>query len=258
MTAVIVTRPRREAQQWVQSLQEAGWAAQALPLIEIAPPDDPVALQHCRARADGCDALMFVSAQAVAAWFGDAALAAGRLPRCWAPGPGTARALRRAGVPLALIDAPRDDAPQFDSESLWAVVAPQLKAGFRLLIVRGGSQGQDSEGMGNGREWLARQCEAAGAQVAWCMAYLRRAPVWNETTRRAARGHAHDGSWWLLSSSEAVAHLATLCPGTDWAQARALVTHPRIAQAAQALGFGTIITTRPALADVLQCLSSQS
>ena len=43
---VIVTRPEREAQDWVQALQQAGYAAQALPLIGIGPAPDLAAVQQ--------------------------------------------------------------------------------------------------------------------------------------------------------------------------------------------------------------------
>ncbi len=254
MSRVLVTRPQPEASAWAQALSEAGHEAFALPLIDIValPPAAPVPLSAAQA-------LMFVSPQAVSAWW-----AQGRsvLPsqRCWAPGPGTARALRERGVADAQIDQPAATAPQFDSEALWDVVRPQVGPGHGLLIVRGESadsaDGPGSEGAGSGREWLRQQCLAAGGQVAALAVYRRQPPAWSAAQRQQALLAARDGSRWLISSGEALQHLQQLCPRHDWSSARALVTHPRIAQAAQAMGFGEIITTRPALADVLQALST--
>jgi len=51
-------------------------------------------------------------------------------------------------------------------------------------------------------------------------------------------------------------NLVAACPGNDWTRARALVTHPRIAQMAQRCGFGTVMPTKPAVSDVLQTLES--
>ena len=48
----------------------------------------------------------------------------------------------------------------------------------------------------------------------------------------------------------------TALPDQDWGQARALVTHPRIAQAARAAGFGSVQECRPALADVVASIES--
>ncbi len=262
---VIVTRPEREAVHWVEQLTARGLAATALPLIAIGPCTDPGAVQalaEARARlaqAPGYRALMFVSSNAVVHFFGDDSrisflFAAGT--RAWAPGPGTARALEQAGVPAAAIDGPAPDAPQFDSESLWQQVATQLRAGDRVLIVRGRSAGVHESGEGSGRDWLARQVQAAGAQVDWVVAYERGAPRFTPAQKALAQAAAGDGSLWLLSSSEAVAHLAEALPGQSWAVAQALATHPRIAQTARTMGFGLVRECRPALADVVASIES--
>jgi uroporphyrinogen-III synthase len=71
-----------------------------------------------------------------------------------------------------------------------------------------------------------------------------------------ARAAASAGSAWLFSSSEAVHHLTSATPHTDWSSACAIATHPRIAASAKAAGFGRVIETRPALPDVLRALES--
>ena len=245
---VLVTRPTHEAGVWVRALQAAGWAAEALALIEIAPALDQAALQRARLLAAGCDALMFVSAQAVRHFCspnGPPVTA-----RCWAPGPGTAAALQAVGVPLGLIDQPPATAAQFDSEALWAVVQPQVQPGHRLLLVRG----QSADGR-SGRDWLAQQCLAQGGQVHACVAYRRHAPQWDQATTQRVRELVRQGAVCLFNSSEALQHLQQLLPGQSWAQSRALVSHPRIAVSARQLGFGEIITHRPALDDLLRALS---
>ncbi|MEG2631782.1 MAG: uroporphyrinogen-III synthase, partial [Comamonas sp.] len=45
-------------------------------------------------------------------------------------------------------------------------------------------------------------------------------------------------------------------PGTDWRQARALATHPRIAAAARQAGFGLVQECRPSLNDVAASIES--
>src|SRR6185369_1575872 len=92
--------------------------------------------------------------------------------RAWSPGAGTCQALLAAGVAPQLVDAPPADAPQFDSETLWAQVASQVGRGDRVLIVRGG----DAQGTGSGRDWLADQLLAAGAQVEFLVVYRRQPP----------------------------------------------------------------------------------
>jgi uroporphyrinogen-III synthase len=267
---LIVTRPAAEAGGWVESLRAAGWPALALPLIHINEPHDAVtaqALHQARAQWAEMDALMFVSGAAVSHFFArDVAPAPGLnlRTRFWAPGPGTGRLLAQAltglGLDASRIDAPPSDAPQFDSEALWPVVAPQVLAGRRIGVVRGVSvdagAGQPSPPTGNGRDWLIRQCEAAGAVVQACVAYERRAPDWTDDTRAQALQAQAPGSVWLFSSSEALDHLLAADPQADWSRAEALVTHPRIAERARQAGFGRVVQTRPALPDVLRALES--
>lgn len=258
---IIVTRPAHEAAQWVQWLQTAGWEAQAWPLIDIGPAPDGAALAQRRTELyqGAYAAAMFVSPQAVRGFWADVAQPPAQAwpadVRAWAPGPGTARALQVAGVPLSAIDAPASDAAQFDSEALWAQVAPHVHPSHRLLLVRGLSLTAPvvATGVqqGQGRDWLAQHCQAQGGQVVYGVAYQRRPPVWDATRCAQAQQALQDGSVWLLSSSEALAHLVALLPGAaPWAHMRVLATHPRIAQTARALGVGVVHTSRPAWPDV--------
>ncbi|MEJ8854252.1 uroporphyrinogen-III synthase [Variovorax robiniae] len=246
---VIVTRPAREAQRWVDALRTAGLDAVALPLIIIdawpqavgTPPD-----RH--------DALMFVSAAAVQHFFAVHAGSADQagIPRCWATGPGTTRALLEAGVPAARIDAPPEDAAQFDSEALWTRVQPQVRPGARVLILRGG----DAAGRATGRDWLARQVEAAGGVVDTQVVYRRLPPTFDAEGTRLAMEGARGEATWLFSSSEAIANLCRALPGTAWHAARAVTTHARIAQAAQAAGFGLVHTSAPTMAALVASIES--
>lgn len=240
---VIVTRPAREAARWVEALRHAGLDAVALPLMAIAPMPDPGALREVHAQLDRYAASMFVSAAAVEHFFEPARdlIVTGR---CWATGPGTARALQAAGVPLERVDAPPHDAEQFDSEALWARVAPQVRPGAQVLIVRGG----DADGQANGRDWLARRIEVAGGTVDTVVAYRRIVPAFTAADRQLALEGARGAAIWLFSSSEAIGNLCRALPEIDWHAARAVTTHARIAQAAQEAGFGSIRTSSPTVA----------
>ncbi|MDP2018160.1 uroporphyrinogen-III synthase [Hydrogenophaga sp.] len=267
---LIVTRPAAEAGHWVQALRDRGWPAQALPLIDIGDPataEARAALQVWRTNWSQVDALLFVSGAAVSHFFAEGAVVRPLGPfntRFWAPGPGTARQLAQAldalGIAPERIDAPPADAAQFDSEHLWPVVASQVVAGSRILIVRGSStEAPTADGSvpGHGRDWLIRQCEALGARVEGCVAYERRPPVFDDADRALVAQATLAGSVWLFSSSEALAALRVAQPSASWAAALALVTHPRIAQAARDAGFGRVIESRPSLPDVLRALESE-
>lgn len=295
--AVVVTRPPREALAWAQALAHAGLVPVVLPLMAFAPPTDPDELAQARQRLGHFSAVMFVSPQAVQAFWGEDSSQKSNTahsgveycamdyekpshllawpvpgPRCWAPGPGTARALRERGVPAECIDQPPADAPQFDSESLWPVVRTQLGVGDRLLVVRGealpppadtisavpaAGEGDAPTG-GSGREWLMDRCRAAGAEVTSVATYRRCPPVWTAAQQAQAQAALDARAVWLLSSSQSVDHLAALMPRANWAQAAALATHPRIADAAAALGFGTVWSSRPSVADVVAALQAHT
>ncbi len=248
---VLVTRPAREAATWVRALEVRGLAAQPLPLLSIDPAPDAAALAGARARVPGLDAVMFVSANAVEGFLGHG-LAWPACTRAWATGPGTRDALLRHGLAPSQVDAPAPDAVQFDSERLWDRVRGQVRPGGHVLIVRGG----DARGRLAGRPWLAQQLADAGMVVEQVVAYVRRLPALDAQQRALAQGAAAGQGLWLFSSSEAVDNLGQLMPGQDWSAARAVCTHPRIAEAARDLGFGTVAESRPSLDDVAAFLQS--
>ena len=255
----IVTRPEQDALRWVRELSAHGIPATALPLIDIAPTSNPQPLRQAWQQLAGYQAAMFVSGNAVQHFYAlkqPPALAAAAQQalqtRAWATGPGTVAALRRAGVSREQIDAPDAAAGQFDSEALWQIVGPGVRAGARILIVRG----SDHTGESAGRNWLAEQLAAAGAQVDTVVAYERHLPAFSPAQLAHAQLACTDGSVWLFSSSEAIQHLQTLLPDQDFSAARALATHPRIARAAHAAGFGVVCESRPALAEIVASIES--
>ena len=283
---IIVTRPRLEADVWVKQLRALHFDAVALPLIQIGAPADNQDVTKAWVNLDQYIAVMFVSSNAVRYFYSSnmpidgvfiASAAIKNIvnlevkaakPRMWATGPGTRDALLAQSVPADLIDSPDSDAAQFDSEALWNIVKNQVKLGDKVLIVRGrslglkGAKGVESAKM-NGRPWLADQLIATGVQVDEVISYERCAPVFDAAELALLRQASADQSIWLLSSSEAVANLCSISGlssslglGLNWSQARAIATHPRIAQAARDAGFGVVYESRPLLADVVASIES--
>lgn len=259
---VVVTRPEREAQRWVRELRALGLVAQALPLIEIAAIEDRSALQAAARAIGQYVGVMFVSGPAVEHFFSsnpDLGLEFSAQhaiqTRAWATGPGTARALLAAGVAPERIDSPSGKVGQFDSEALWALVRRQVHHADRVLIVRGTEHGSSgSADPGNGRDWFAGQVRQLGAIAEFVAAYTRRAPKLSRQDLDLACECASDGSVWLFTSSQALANLLTLVPDLSWKRARALATHPRIAQSAREAGFGQVQHSRATPADVAMAL----
>lgn len=275
MRRILVTRPLHDAKPWVDALRARGLQAEALPLLAIGPSADEAsrqALIAARQRAlqpGHYRAVMFVSGNAVQYFFtqnqpqthNEKAFLAPDT-RAWTPGPGTERALLEAGIASAQIDSPSPDAAQFESEALWQNVHDQVRAGDRVLIVRGASPvasnagSQTSSTQGAGRDWLAARLREAGAEVELLAVYKRQLPQWTAQQLTLAEQAASDGSLWLFSSSEAVANLQQLLPQQQWHSGLALTTHERIASKALSAGFGRVLHSRPSLDDVVASIES--
>jgi uroporphyrinogen-III synthase len=245
---LLVTRPAAQAREWVARLRTRGIEAHALPLICIGPAADRQAVIDAWSTVADRALVVFVSPNAVEQFFALRPLGMTwpAATRAGAPGPGTTDMLIQAGVPLDCIVEPAADAAQFDSEALWQRLADLPWAGARVLCVRGDG----------GRDWLIEQLRHAGATVDTVCAYRREAPVLDDegrATLEAALAQPAAMLWWF-SSSEAIEHLERLAPGADWSRARALASHPRIAERARRAGFGCVDEMRPTPDELLAAL----
>ena len=248
---VLVTRPAAQAAEWVADLRASGLDAVSLPLIAIAPVDDLAPLRAAWQTLPQQHLAVFVSPNAAQHFF------AARPPgQTWpvttlaaSPGPGTTQALVALGVPVSQVIEPAADAAQFDSEALWQQLMLHRWQDADVLIVRGDG----------GRDWLADTLREHGARIAHLAAYRRAAPRLDADERTALRAAlaSPQTHLWFFSSSEAIANLQTLVPpGTGWAGARAIGTHPRIVATARQCGFADVVESRPALAAVVACIQS--
>lgn len=260
----LVTRPEPQASAWAQSLREAGIDARPLPLIAISAPAKPEAVQEIWQSLSQYRALMFVSPAAVD-WFFKLRPANATWPAqtlAAAPGPGTARQLLAVGPQFGLNEAqlvsPSVDAAQFDSETLWPLLAHLNWQGKQVCIISGGDA-QEAKG----RTWLTRQWTAQGAQVQTLLTYQRGPANWTpEQQALAQQALSHPAEHrWLFSSSEALGFLADHCAPSlgnacapRWSDMRALVTHPRIAETCRQFGVEHICQTRPDLHEVVSAL----
>jgi uroporphyrinogen-III synthase len=209
---VIVTRPAQEAARWVARCARAATTPWPAAAGDHARPR-PRPLRPRWQALPRYGAVMFVSANAVQGFLRRSAGAA--WPPARAPGRRARHPRRLAGRGRAgrRIDAPADDAPQFDSESLWARCGPAAP-GSRVLLVRGAG----ADGRGQGRD---------GCRSSWPR--RRAVETWSPTRARCRRGRARSRRWparprrrscWLFSSSEAARNLRSCCrPGLGRAPA---------------------------------------
>lgn len=204
---VVVTRPEHQAGDLLEAFRAAGAQAEPLPLIEIAPPEDPAPLERAVREIDRYDWLVLASANAAEALLDrrPAGLAAALPPglHVAAIGPATAEALRRRGIEPALV------AGDSRAEGLAAELAPLLAPGARILL----PQPADA------RPVLAAELTRAGAEVHSVIAYAKR-------PRRAASARAselfgdRDPLGWVTFTSPSIARAFAGLFGDSWPQRR--------------------------------------
>ncbi len=251
--AVVITRPRAQAESLAQAVTALGRRAVVLPLLEIAALDDTSALQAALAELPSYALVAFVSPNAI-----DAAFA--HLPG-WphgvpigVVGEGSRAALARHGVTAdkATIHCPPNAAAS-DSEHLLASLDLAAFAGRRVLIVRGES----------GRELMADTLRAAGARVDTVAAYRRSVPQLTPALAAELSALLAQPNDWIITSSEALRGLAALVrqldPMDGFGRLKAqhlIVPHARIAETARGLGCELVTLTGSGDASLLAGLQS--
>jgi len=237
---VVVTRPQQQALAFAQQVRALGREAVVFPLLAIEALDDPAELRAVMARLADYALVVFVSPNAIDAAFAcldgwPAQVAIGIV------GEGSRSALREHGVDQsnATIHAPlRPD--KMDSEELLAALPLASLRARRALIVRGQ----------HGRDLLASALQQHAIEVDCVTAYRRLAPPLTSERRLRLLALLDDGAEWVITSSEAMRHLldmARLAGGAEGVvklqRQRIYVSHHRIAQTAESLGFACVMLT---------------
>ena len=253
--AVVITRPRQQAEPLARAVAALGRTPHILPLLDISPLADDTALRAALADPARYALVAFVSPNAVdaafahvAAWPEDVALAV--------VGEGSRAALARHGIdgPRYRIHQPLDPA-RSDSEHLLQALDTAALAGRRVLVVRGET----------GREVLPDALRAAGADVETVAAYRRSVPALTPDLAASLRALLAGPNDWIITSSEALRGLVDLVAGLDGGanvanlqQQHLIVPHARIAETASALGFGTVTLTGSGDERLLAALQSRA
>lgn len=234
---VVITRPAAQAALLAQQVTACGRQAVLFPLLQIAPLDDCTQLQEVLTRLSSYALVVFVSPNAIDAVFQHlqqwpAGVAIGVV------GEGSRLSLLRYGVSPAnaTIFAPAAGA-RMDSEELFRQLDLAQLAGKSVLIVRGQS----------GRDFLSDMLRVAGCEVEHVVAYQRLAPSADPDMTRKLTALLEVDSEWIVTSSEALRnllHIATAaldrCGVAKLQRQRIIVSHHRIAETAQSLGFSHV------------------
>lgn len=223
----MVTRPREQAVQLVQGIEQLGGVCIQFPLLEISPLADEQPLRALAARLQEFQLAIFISPNAVR--YGMQAItSAGGLPgtlQVATVGLSSAKALHDYGVNEVI--APQQ---RFDSEALLELPELQQLSNKRVVIFRGDS----------GRELLGDTLKSRGATVEYVTCYHRSKAQHDVASLLAARPDAL-----TVSSSEALQNLWEMPNPTGRERLTAIplfVSHARIAAAAHKLGWHHIIT----------------
>jgi uroporphyrinogen III methyltransferase/synthase len=158
---LLVTRPRGQADELVERIENLGGEAIVAPMIRIMPPDDVEPLQRAAARADEFDWIVFTSSNAVEAFMGvllsgDRDVRALKGPRLCTVGTATADKLASYGIKVDLVPA------EFTADKVVEALARQGSLeGARVLLPRADI----------GREVIAEELRKAGATITDVTAY---------------------------------------------------------------------------------------
>lgn len=256
---IAVTRPRDQAAQLAQRIEQVGGTPLLFPLLDIAAVQDIKALHEQISRLGKVDLAIFISPNAVR--YGIAAIRAtgvlSHLPNQLLPpwrgkvgmgvepcgietsttslalplqeggelkiatvGQGSAKALRELGITNVIAPTER-----FDSEGLLALPELQNVAGWRVMIFRGDG----------GRELLGDTFKARGATVEYVTCYQRSKPHLDVQLLLKAKPDAIS-----VSSSEALGYLWQTLDSNARAALRGtslFVPHERIAVLAREQGW---------------------
>lgn len=220
-----LTRPAGQGAELRASLEANGARVQLLPLLVIKPLAPSQADRQKLIDLDRYDFVFFVSTNA-------AALGLDAIAQWWpqypvgivnfAVGPGTAAVLQKHGLSVHYPNG------RMSSEALLALPELQDIAGKKALIVRGAG----------GREIMAEGLRARGATVDYAELYERAVPQHEATALRDLMQTCSPSAI-VISSADALDNLKVLfAPSVAaWAQLPLVVSSPRLAEHAQALGF---------------------
>jgi uroporphyrinogen III methyltransferase/synthase len=158
---VLVTRPREQAAELVDRLEELGAEAIEAPMIRIAPPDDPGPLLEAATHPDAFDWIIFTSTNAVESFMtalldGATDIRALKGPLLCTVGTGTAERLARYGIKVDLVPQ------EFRAEAVVEAIEQRGPVkDTRILLPRSDI----------GREVIADRLRQLGATVVEVVAY---------------------------------------------------------------------------------------
>lgn len=231
---VLVTRPQHQSGPLSRMIEAEGGHAIRFAVLEIRDPDDPTSLSRSIRNLDSYQWAIFISVNAVSR-----GMRRVLAERTWPEQVRIAVVGRRSAQELEALGCPADLVPdqQFNSEGLLALAEMQAVQGQRIAIFRGNG----------GREFLADQLRARGAEVDYVETYRRVCPLHTDVGDLLQRWRAGEIHITVVNSAESLSNLEKLL-GKDGQQllksTPLLVVSERMLPRLQKAGF----VQRPVLA----------
>lgn len=194
---VLVTRPEQQAGPLCRMIEAEGGCAIRFPALEIRGPADATRLVEVIRSLDSYHWAIFISVNAV-----NHGMRCVLGERSWPDGVRIAVVGRRSAEELESLGHPADLVPeqQFNSEGLLSLPEMQAVQGQRVVIFRGNG----------GREYLADELRARGAEVDYVEVYQRVCPSPADTGHLLQRWRAGEIDITLVSSVESLSNLQKL------------------------------------------------
>jgi len=252
---VIITRPLAQAEVLAQQVSALGRNTLLFPLLEINPLPDQEPLKAALADLYSYALVAFVGPNAIDAAFGHLSSWPSEVSIA-VMGEGSRRALARHGLTEgnARIFMPLNP-DRSDSETLLEALDCEALRGKKALIIRGDT----------GRELLADALRSAGVILTQVAAYRRTAPALDEALQRQLTRLLETQNDWIVTSSEALRNLKQMVAKVAGEEGvaklqrqRLLVSHFRIAENAQKLGFINITHTGSGDENLLAAIQSHT
>jgi len=255
---VIITRPIHQAQNLAEKLQDAGRQVSIFPLFEIEPLTVNPELDSAMRELSRFAMVIFVSPNAVDAWFRRVSEATWRWPSAVAigvVGAASRQALYKHGVDQTEVRIVSPvDTERTDSETLLAALDIEALRGKKVLLVRAES----------GREFLADALSEQHIDVLPVVAYRRLIPDFDQEKKTKLQQYLSHECDWVITSSAVLQTLLNWCSQLDqqnavvkMQQQHIVVPHFRIAEVARKLGFKHISLTASGDEKLLRALQSK-
>jgi uroporphyrinogen-III synthase len=225
---ILVTRPKQQAINLIQLIEQHGGLAVEFPVLEILPVKNSTVKEQLK-NLKSYQWLIFISANAVnfAVTANNGKIDTFAQTKIAAVGKATAKALENAGLAVDLVPE-----TGFNSEALLESPALKQVQNQKVLIVRG---------IG-GRETLANELKKRGAVVDYCEVYQRQIPQIDTIPVVELLKKQHINGV-IITSIEALQNLLIMLETHKSLlfHVPLIVISERIKQAAQAIGFKNIV-----------------